>query len=366
VDLAAAAARLRAATEELPATEDEAVAEEEELTAAAPAPPVAEEPEAVEPPAPVTPPSPEWTFAAPAPVAEEAPAFVGAPVVDDEPAPVAAAAVEEAADFAAATLDDVDHLVAISTPGPLAAHARRPLPARGPIGKIGPWLRDALVSLARDEPDIAELLLVGLLPLQAGIVPGSLAYKLAVDGGTTHRVHVTDDRVRVELGGLGTSDARISGPLAALVPLATGGAGRRLGGTRIQGRRNVRKLIKARRRPLGLDELAAAGVAPSPGLLLTVLARAVQPAWTRGRPLTVDVASEGADRWRVIASGHGPLAIFPAEGAPPAPATLHTSASRLPAVLAGTAQDGDAHVEGDAGDVRTLLSWLDRAQRAGA
>jgi hypothetical protein len=45
---------------------------------------------------------------------------------------------------------------------------------------------------------------------------------------------------------------------------------------------------------------------------------------------------------------------------------LHTSASRLAAVLAGTAQDGDAHVEGDAGDVRTLLSWLDRAQRARA
>jgi hypothetical protein len=76
------------------------------------------------------------------------------------------------------------------------------------------------------------------------------------------------------------------------------------------------------------------------------------------------VASEGADRWRVIASGHGPLAILPAEGAAPAPATLHTSANRLAAVLAGTAAAGDAHVEGDIRDVRTLLSWLDRAQRA--
>ena len=95
-----------------------------------------------------------------------------------------------------------------------------------------------------------------------------------------------------------------------------------------------------------------------------MLARGVQPAWTEGRPLTVDVAAEGADRWRVSASGHAPLTILPAEGAPPAAATLHTSAGRLGAVLAGTAAAGDAHVEGDWRDVRTLLSWLDSAQRA--
>ncbi|HWI75181.1 MAG TPA: hypothetical protein VNT55_24680, partial [Baekduia sp.] len=103
--------------------------------------------------------------------------------------------------------------------------------------------------------------------------------------------------------------------------------------------------------------------APSPGLLLTVLAKAVDPKWTEGRPLAVDVAAMGADRWRVVANGHSPLAILPAEGAPPADATLHTSASRLPAVLAGTAAPGDAHAEGDVRDLRTLLSWLDRAQR---
>jgi hypothetical protein len=200
--------------------------------------------------------------------------------------------------------------------------------------------------------------------LQAGLVKGALAYELAVEGGTTHRVVIDPERARVEPSGAGTTEARVAGPLAALVPLATGGVRRRLPGARIDKRRRLRRLIAARRRPLGLAEIAAAGVAPSPGLLLTVLARAVAPEWTEGRPLTVDVASEGADRWRVIASGHGPLAIFPAEGAAPAPATLHTSANRLAAVLAGTAAAGDAHVEGDIRDVRTLLSWLDRAQRA--
>jgi hypothetical protein len=310
LDLAAAAARLRAATE---------AASEEEDDDAQPA---------------------------------------GAPEGDaDDEVDLRSPAAEEAAEVVAEERAD-DELAAPAEP------VRQPLPERSPVGSVGPWLRDAVVSLAADEPDIAELLVVGLLPLQAGLVKGALAYELAVEGGTTHRVVVDPERARVEPSGAGTTEARVAGPLAALVPLATGGVRRRLPGARIDKRRRLRRLITARRRPLGLVEIAAAGVAPSPGLLLTVLARAVAPQWTEGRPLTVDVASEGADRWRVIASGHGPLAILPAEGAAPAPATLHTSANRLAAVLAGTAAAGDAHVEGDIRDVRTLLSWLDRAQRA--
>jgi hypothetical protein len=45
---------------------------------------------------------------------------------------------------------------------------------------------------------------------------------------------------------------RVAGPLAALVPLATGGAERRLPGADIAGRRHLRRLLKARRAPLGL------------------------------------------------------------------------------------------------------------------
>jgi hypothetical protein len=241
---------------------------------------------------------------------------------------------------------------------------RQPLTPREPIGAPGPWLRDALQGLAVDEPDIAELLVISLLSAQAGLAKGELAYELAVEGGTTHRVVVEPERVRVELPGDEAAQARVAGPLAALVPLVAGGASRRLTGTQVDGRRRLRRLLKARRAPLGLAALAAADVAPSPGLLLTVLARAVAPEWTaRAQPLVVDVASEGSDRWRVVASGEGPLAIVAADGGPPATATLHTAANRLAAVLAGTAAPGDAHVEGDLRDVRTLLSWLDRAQR---
>jgi hypothetical protein len=262
---------------------------------------------------------------------------------------------------------DPDPVPVVVAAAPLAE--RQPLTPREPITAPGPWLRDALQGLAVDEPDIAELLVVSLLSAQAGLVKDTLTYELAVQGGTTHRVVVDPNRVRVELPGTGPAAVRVAGPLAALVPLVAGGAGRRLPGTRIDGRRHLRRLLKARRAPLGLAELAAADIAPSPGLLLTVMARAVDPRWA-ARPLTVDVASEGSDRWRVVASGDGPLAIVPAgdgtsgpgASAPPS-AVLHTSAHRLAAVLAGTAAPGDASVEGDPRDVRTLLSWLDRAQR---
>jgi hypothetical protein len=369
LDLAAAAERLRATVAATEATEPEVA--EPEAEAAEPevepeavgpeaievaepeaeaAEPEAAEPEAVEPEAA---PAPDLEAFAPTTAAPEPPAAPELPAAPEPPA---------ALDPDPEVADDAPTVAVVPLTG------RQPLTAREPITTPGPWLRDALQGLAVDEPDIAELLLISLLSAQAGLVKDELTYELAVQGGTTHRVVVDPDRVRVELPGTSPAPARVAGPLAALVPLVaggTGGPGRRLPGTSIDGRRHLRRLLKARRAPLGLAELAAGDIAPSPGLLLTVLARAVDPRWT-GRPLTVDVASEGSDRWRVVASGNGPLAIVPAgdgTGAPPASAVLHTAPHRLAAVLAGTAAPGDASVEGDPRDVRTLLSWLDRAQR---
>jgi hypothetical protein len=373
VDLAAAAARLRSTVE---AVERDS-AERQDAPDADLAEPVIAEPVIAEPVIAEPEPEPEllrdesWSdtdhpsslegeegapFAYFGPEAEAAPEFAEA-----------ASAAETVEVEPAAEIAEPD-LLAPPEPEPVASVAppapdRMPLPERAAIAQPGPWLRDALVGLAADEPDIAELLLVALLPAQRGLVKKPIAYELAVEGGTEHRVAVEPERARVELAGQGATVARVSGPLAALVPLAAGGAARRLPGTQIEGRRQLRRLLKARRAPLGLAELAAAGVAPSPGLLLTVLARAVPAAWTVGRPLAVDVAPEGADRWRVIASGRGPLTILPADVDVPPSATLHTTASDLPAVLAGTASPVGTWVEGDLRAVRTLLSWLDRAQR---
>ncbi|HEU4976791.1 MAG TPA: hypothetical protein VFT50_16990 [Baekduia sp.] len=243
---------------------------------------------------------------------------------------------------------------------------RLPLPRRTPVTAAGPWLRDTLVALAADEPEIAELLMAALLPAQAGLLSRPLRYDLLPAGGMAQRVVLTPAEARLETpgDGPGGADARVAGPLAALVPLVAGGAARRLPGASIQGRWALRRLLKARRAPLGLGELAAAGTAPSNGLLLTVLARAVDPAWIAGETLAVDVAPQGAERWRVEATGSGPLTVRPAADVAPPTATLHVPAGRLAAVLAGTAVAGEASVEGDMDAVTRLLAWLDRAQRA--
>ncbi|WP_445150937.1 hypothetical protein [Baekduia sp. Peel2402] len=379
LDFAAAAARLRA---EAPETEREPESEpleegfESESLAAelesveeqlgAESPDLAEPVEVAEPVA-VVEPEPVG-FAAPSvvepePVEEEPEAevvaFVVAPPVEPDDAafvPTAAAPVPEPVE---------DEPVPVRPRVVASKPVRQPLPQRAPILKPSPWLRNALTALADSEPDIAELLLVALLPAQAGLTRNPITYELQVLGGTTHRVQVEHDLVRVSLPRGETPKAKVSGSLAALVPLVAGGAGRRLPDTTIENRRYLRRLLKARRQPVGLAELAAKAVSPSPGLLLTVLAKAVDPAWTQGRRLSIDVAAAGADRWRIHASGEGPLSILSAEDAPPADATLHTSAGLLPAVLAGTAQPSQASVEGSLRDVRTLLSWLDRAQRGG-
>jgi hypothetical protein len=257
---------------------------------------------------------------------------------------------------------DEEPVAPVAPPAPVPP-ARSELPERDAITTPGPWLRDALVALAADESDLAELLLVALLPAQAGQLKRPLTYELDIHGGATHRVVLDGDYARVEPPGGVPADARVAGPPAALVPLAAGAAARRLPGAHVTGRRHLRRLLKARRAPLGLADLAAAGVSPSPGLLLTVLARAVEPRWTAGRPLIVDVATEGADRWRIVASGDGPLLLLPADPEQPAAATLHAAPGRLAAVLAGLGAPGDGWIEGDTGAVRTLLGWLDRAQR---
>ncbi len=244
----------------------------------------------------------------------------------------------------------------------VAPPQRHTLPARGAVERPGPWLRDALLELAGQEPEVAELVVVALLGAQTGIARGTTTYDLAITGGATHRVTLEPSAVRVDrpTDDAGAPDARIAGRIAALVPLAAGGAARRLPGADIQGRWTLRRLLKARREPLPLTALASSHVGIAPGLLLTLLASAVPAAATSGETLAVDVAAEGSDRWRVATRPTGGLSVEPAPEQP-APATLHTTADRLAAVLAGTAP---AEVEGDPRAVRTLLAWLDRAQRA--
>ncbi len=293
------------------------------------------------------------------------------------------------------------------------------------------WLARSIASLAGDQPRRAGQLLVALLPSQRLTARRALTYDLTVPEAGAFRVHLDRGQAQVERRtrpATATEEValRIAGPAAALAPLAAGGARRRLRGARVEGSRwTLRRLLRTRRDPVSLAALARAGDRLDAGLLLTALARAVDPAWAQGTELSVayhltpgaraegDAAagSETAEppaapgpqsdaTWIVTATGEGPLRVHPdppprawtsapeaasadiasapapvpspapeagpepTAGAPARKATVHVPAPALTNLLAREELPGAAAatVEGDVDAVALLHAWFDRVQ----
>lgn len=350
--LQSAAERLRAAAEEELARADaeEAGADEaprarddapEPQTAAAPSAPAARvEIGASAGPAPET-----AAAAAPQAPAPQAPAprvETGAPA---EPAPAA-----QAAETAA--------------PAPVFALEPRPVT----FGRRErPWLRTALERLAVDDPARGAELLVALLPAQATL-GRSMTYLLTAPTLGAVKVTLGPGTAIVERAPVEpVADARVSGSIASLAPLAAGGAPWRLKDVRVEGaRRQIRRLVRARRRPLGLDEVALVTPAPSPGVLLAALAAAVDPAWTAGHRFGVTYEIDGAGRWTVLADDGKPLRVVEDGGEHPHAAVVTLTPGALLPVLQGAAvpRVERAVAAGDRRAVDVLHGWFDRARGA--
>ena len=234
------------------------------------------------------------------------------------------------------------------------APAARPRASRS--RNPGPWLRDALQGLAVDEPDIAELLVVSLL-LRAGRARQGPADLRARGPGRDDASRRRRPRPRARRA------ARRTAPAAVRVDRAAGRA-------RPAGRRRRR-----RRRPAPAGRRASTAAAscarcsrraarrwaspswPRPAsrrrraCCSPSWRRAVDPALDHGRPLTVDVASEGSDRWRVVASERRPAGDPPGRTmAPMAPRRRPPSCTpprtASPPSSRATAAPGDAHRRG--------------------
>jgi len=320
------------------------------------------------------------------------------------------------------------------------APAREPAPGEGaafPARVVVPedrvendWLARAIGDMAGDEPRRAGQLVIELLPSQRLTARRALTYDLTVQEAGAVRVHLDRGQARVERRTRPATASeevalRIAGPAAALAPLAAGGAGRRLRGARVEGsRRALRRLLRTRRDPVSLAELARAGDRLDPGLVLTALARAVEPAWAQGTELSVayhlapgdPVEADDAEAattapipgpardadatWIVTATGEGPLRVHPdptprartsgpepalahiasapapvpsppagagggpTAGAPARQATVHVPAPALTALLAREELPAGAvaTVEGDVDAVALLHAWFDRVQ----
>ena len=232
-----------------------------------------------------------------------------------------------------------------------------------------PWLASAIDLLAAEDIPSAGAFLVALLPDAARTLDGDLVYDLDLDGVGAFRVRLAGGRGTVAMRGEGArSDAafRIGGSIARLAPLGAGGAPRRLGGARVSGsRRALRRLLRARRDPVDLGDLAAAGVVPDPELLLRALAAAVRPSWTGDEEYAVAIDVPGHEPITVVAEPGRRLQVA---GAPPSGgavrAVLATSPAALLALLGRVEppEGDDAMLTGEEAVMDTLLELLDRAQ----
>ncbi len=303
----------------------------------------------------------------------------GAEPRDLAPPPPDLAATEDAAPQAAAAAQPPTD-VADWTSSLALARARTgaaPIEELGarwavPATDEGPWLRVGLERLASSDPGTAAQLLAALLPAQA-LVAEDLAYDLTAPAVGTLRVVIEGGLARVEPrdapGPREEVDVLVEGPLEALAPLAAGGAGWWLRGVRTHGsRRRLRRLVKARRRPVGLGELGLAGSPVHPGLLLAALAAAVEPASTRGHRLAVTYAVGGDGAWIVEVADGAPLAVRPySPDRESADATVVVSAPAFMPLLAGhePPRGERASVVGERRAVDLLHGWFDTARGAG-
>jgi hypothetical protein len=253
----------------------------------------------------------------------------------------------------------------------VAPSDRKPLDpdALGPDRRPGvPWLSGAIDLFAAEDIPSAGAFLVSLLPHAAVTLEGDLVYDVELDRVGAFRVTLAGGRGAVTAPSQGGPDRpafTISGPVALLAPLGAGGAPRRLGGARVTGsRRALRRLLRSRRTPVDLSDLAAAGVVPDPRLLLRTLAAAVRPSWI-AEELAVAVDVPGHEPITVTAEPGRRLQVV---GAPPSGGAVRAVLTSSPAALLALLgrveppTGDDAMLAGEEPVMTSLLELLDRAQ----
>ena len=238
------------------------------------------------------------------------------------------------------------------------------------------WLAESVEAIAADDTALAAQIVTALLPAQRHVVNRPLRYDLTLEGAGTVRVELGGDEASVEprsqpAPGVDGVDFRVAGPVRAVARLATGSARWRLRGARVEGSRwGLWRLLRSLRGPLSLAALARAGERLDPGLVFTVLARAVDRRWTDDHPLAVTYRVTGDDEavWHVATTGGAPLTVT--EGAPEeVPDGLCHAAVEVPAhaflplvAREPLPDDATATVIGDPAAVARLHAWFDRVQ----
>jgi hypothetical protein len=245
----------------------------------------------------------------------------------------------------------------------------QPVPGRRPAEPVSPWLTPALTALGQTDAATATEILVALLALQ-GRTGQTLLYELTIPGSGMWRVSVHHDMADIARDARRSYDGSaafhiIGGPQDVAV-LAGGGPTGLGAGAKLKGkRRQLRKLLRAGRDPVGL---ADAVLLLDPGQALALLAAAPAAAGMRDQELAVQLRAiapgDSETTWYAIAdagglrTGAGPL---PAD-APAARAVMRGSPADIVALLGGASSHG-VSVAGDIAVARAMMDLLTAIQR---
>ena len=258
-----------------------------------------------------------------------------------------------------------------------AAPSAEPAEALAPLppGTPAPWLPAALERLTAEEPATAGRLVLGLLPALGVAARRPLRCDLLLAGRGVLAVDVAPGAATVaSLAAPRTRGARdldVAGDAAGLARLLHGPRRLLRRPARVRGgRRALRELRRLARAPLGLRDLASAGVTLDPALALRLVALAIDPAATQGERFAVahtPLAGGRVDAWLRIAGGAPPAVVTQA---PPEPTrlTLHCTRGALLPLIAGVEPPpGESGaLDGDASALALLRSWIAASEHPAA
>jgi hypothetical protein len=241
-----------------------------------------------------------------------------------------------------------------------------------PAGPPAPWLPRALRHLEHHDPATAGRVLAGMLPAHALVAERPLRYDVALAGRPALQVDAApgtaEVRIRPSARPRRETDLRIATDDAGLARLLLGRRRLLRRRARVRGaRRHVRELRRLAQAPLGLRDLARAGVALDPALALQLAALAIPPADTVGRRLTLAhaaLAGGPADAWLHVPGTGEPPAVLTTQPPQQPDATLRCTRGALLALLAGVepAPGERGAVDGNAEAIALVRDWIARTE----
>jgi hypothetical protein len=256
----------------------------------------------------------------------------------------------------------------------VAVKARSGHGDRADSGVAGhPFLRDALVSFAREDPFHAARLLAGLLPAQGAFLDTEIDYDVTIRELGSFAVTVAGGHASVRSlrrpRSRRDAEIHIAAHALTLAELLAGRpqrVGRFLAPLRVRGsRRRLAALGALAEAGPTLAQVARAGARLDCNLVMRLLPYVIPSAWTGDHFFTIlhELSDQPASDWYVTVAGPAGLSVRPMPPATPVDARVTMTAGTFDRLLRGEAptRAEKPWIRGDLAAVRALSDWIQQA-----